>query len=196
MITLYIFVLIHKLIQFIYKWFLCILYIYDCVVKVLFSCFSTVYLELFILNYLSWTITLYILAYIILYARQPCILMHLLCMLDRKISWECESGRKRVRWETESSSWVRAQLSTVALEDEKKEYVLRQKGRSPRIFLLFLLLDLPTTLRARTCRIDSPRLVYKLFCEWHFANCRVLSRLFVNPRRRDRNASCFIARLF
>lgn len=52
------------------------------------------------------------------------------------------------------------------------------------LFFLFLLsfsvLFLPFSFvcqqpSARTCRIDSPRLVYKLFCEWHFANCRARS---------------------
>lgn len=56
------------------------------------------------------------------------------------------------------------------------------RTRHRGIFLFFFFLGVPTALCARTCRIDSPRLVYKL-CEWHFVNCHALSHLFANPRR-------------
>lgn len=64
------------------------------------------------------------------------------------------------------------------------------------IFLLFLFLGVPTILHARTCRIDSPRLVYKLFCEWHFANCCALSRLFANSRRRHTKCTLLYSMIF
>jgi len=71
-----------------------------------------------------------------------------------------------------------------------------RKDGNIEIFLLFLFLGVPTILHARTCRIDSPRLVYKLFCEWHFVNCCALSRLFANSRRRHTKCTLLYSMIF
>jgi len=113
-----------------------------------------------------------------------------------------EARKRKEKEETHGrvSLFVGADLiihSGRTFENEKEEFKWLGEWDIPKFFSpLSLSRRANMQLRERTCRIDSPRLVYKLFCEWHFANCRALSCLFANPRRRNTNASCFIARYF
>jgi len=109
-------------------------------------------------------------------------------MSDQKISRRHENKREREReWRMKGkereSTLVRAQLSTMALENEKrkKRKVARRTGTSKFLFFFSFPVCQQTFARER-----GESILPDLFtsCSGHFVRCCALSRLFVRLRRR------------